>query len=328
VPTAGPNFLSNERDPGTTPSLTDSRSVRVESSTFRRRRPVHSYFCLSIELARRERAWLAERLAHFGFSCFEEQSRAGRACLMLYDPSRERLQALESALRVSAAERRPALVLRCSLQLAPTEWALRWTEYLEPVQLTPSLTLYPKRAPAEPAPDALYLEPAFAFGFGEHASTRLLAAWVEARCRARPGCSVLDVGCGTGVLALVACKSGASRVLGVDTSEPALLAARANAASNQLPARFAQQFAEELDERFDYVVANIEAPVLRSASSGIVRCARAAQELGLAGFIAEQVPELVQHYATLGIVLHCEASEGDWCLLSGRAALEAEPPAH
>lgn len=276
-------------------------------------------FCLSIELARRERTWLAERLAHFGFPSFEEQSRSGRVCLMVYDPSQERLQALEVALRVSAGEQRPALVLGCSLRFVPPDWALRWTEYLEPVQLTPSLLLYPSRAPAAPAAGALYLEPAFAFGFGEHASTRLMAAWVEARCRAHPGCSVLDVGCGTGVLALVACKSGAGRVLGVDTSEPAVLAARANAASNQLTASFAQQSAEELDERFDYVVANLEAPVLRSASSGIARCARAASELGLSGFIAEQTAALVQHYAALGLVLHCEASEGDWCLLSGRA---------
>ncbi|MEO8179490.1 MAG: 50S ribosomal protein L11 methyltransferase [Deltaproteobacteria bacterium] len=278
---------------------------------------MHRYFCLSVELSRRERDWLAERLAHFGFPSFEEQSRPGRACLMVYDPGRERLQALESALRVSAGQRQPAVVLGCSIRLAPTDWVLRWTEYLEPVQLTPSLTLYPSSAPPDPLPGALYLEPAFAFGFGEHASTRLIAAWVEARCRAQPGCSVLDVGCGTGVLALVACKSGAGRVLGVDTSEAAVLAARANAASNQLAASFTEQSAEELDERFDYVVANIEAQVLLGASDGIVRCARAARELALAGFIEEQVDELVQHYAALGIVLHQEARAGDWCLLSG-----------
>jgi ribosomal protein L11 methyltransferase len=167
-----------------------------------------------------------------------------------------------------------------------------------------------------PDPGALYLEPAFAFGFGEHPSTRLLASWVEARCRAHPGCSLLDVGCGTGVLALVACKSGAGRVLGVDTSEPAVQAARANSALNRLPATFLQQDGGDLDERFDYVVANIEAPVLIAASPGIARCARAAKALALSGFISEQVPGLVQHYARLGLALHPEANEGDWCLLS------------
>ena len=282
------------------------------------------YFCLSLELPRRDRDWLAAQLAQLGFSAFEERDRAGRTCLMVYDASRARLASLESALRASAAARRPAVVLGGWIELAASDWALRWTEYLEPVQLTPALTLYPSAPPARPAPGALYLAPAFAFGFGEHASTRLLAAWVEARCRARPGCSVLDVGCGTGVLALVACKSGAGRVLGVDTSEPAVLAARANAAANALAASFAQQSAADLDERFDYVLANIEAPVLRAASSGIARCCGTTTELALAGFIEEQAQELVQHYRSLGIVLHQQTRAGDWCLLSGRRP--ASPP--
>jgi ribosomal protein L11 methylase PrmA len=278
---------------------------------------MHPYFCLRLELARRDRDWLAAELAALGFPAFEEGARAGRAWFLVYDAERERLASLESALRASAAARRPGLLIGASLQLAPSDWALRWTEFLEPVQLTPALTLHPSAAPARPAAGALYLAPAFAFGFGEHASTRLLAGWVEQRCRARPGCSLLDVGCGTGVLALVACKSGAGRVLGVDTSEPAVLAARANAAANGLKASFAQQSAADMEEPFDYVVANIEAPVLLAASSGIARCCGATTELALAGFIEEQVEELVRHYRALGLMLRQEASAGDWCLLSG-----------
>jgi hypothetical protein len=116
---------------------------------------VDRYFCLSIAIARAARDWLADRLAQCGFASFEEQSRPGGACLIVYDPDRERLEALASALKVSAGEHRPSLVLGCSLRLAPTDWALRWTEYLEPVQLTPSLILYPSRAPPQPAPGAL-----------------------------------------------------------------------------------------------------------------------------------------------------------------------------
>jgi len=279
---------------------------------------MQQYFRLRLELSRGERDWLAAELERLGFPAFEEGARAARTWLLVYDEDRERLASLERALRASAAARRPAIELGASLQLAPSDWALRWTRFLEPVQLTPTLTLHPSAPPERPAAGALYLAPAFAFGFGEHASTRLAAAWVEERCRARPGCSLLDVGCGTGVLALVACKSGAGRALGVDTSEPAVLAARANAAANALAASFAQQSAGDLDERFDYVVANIEAPVLLAASSGIARCCGATTELALAGFIEEQLEELVQCYRTLGLVLRPEAREGDWCLLSGR----------
>jgi ribosomal protein L11 methyltransferase len=280
---------------------------------------VERYFCLEITLPHRERAWLAEQLAPRGFPAFEERSRPGGTCLVIYAHSRAELERVAAELAGAAQARQPALTLGCKLVRAADDWVLGWTQYLQPVQLTPSLTLHPNAPPAVPEPNALYLEPAFAFGFGEHASTRLLASWVESRCRAHPGCSLLDVGCGTGVLALVACKSGAGRVLGVDTSEPAVLAARANAALNHQPAAFVQQAAGQLDEQFDYVVANIEAPILIAAGAAIARCARFAKALALSGFISEQVPELVQHYAALGVALHLEASEADWCLLSGEA---------
>lgn len=274
------------------------------------------YFCLRIELALRELAWLTERLTRLGFPVFEEQRHGAVARLLIYDQDEPRLGELAHVLQRSAAAARPAVVLGTSLAAAPRDWALRWTEYLQPVQLTASLTLHPTRGEGSPQPGVLFLEPAFAFGFGEHATTRLMAAWLEQRCRAQPGCSVLDVGCGTGVLALVASKSGAGRVVGVDTSQPAVLAARANAQQNGLDVQFEQRAAEDLNERFELVVANIEAHVLLAASEGLVRCV--AGELALAGFIHEQVEELVQHYAARGVVLHQEASEGDWCLLAGR----------
>jgi ribosomal protein L11 methyltransferase len=277
------------------------------------------YFCLRIEITPRQLPWLGERLTQLGFPSFEEQRHGGRALLLVYEQSEQRLQELAGALQSCAAAAQPAVALGISLDAAPQGWALRWTEYLQPVQLTPSLTLHPTRGNGRSQPGALFLEPAFAFGFGEHATTRLMATWLQERCQALPGCSVLDVGCGTGVLALVASQSGAGRVVGVDTSEPAVLAARANAHQNGLSVQFEQRTAAQLGERFDLVVANIEAHVLLAASEGLVRCVGG--ELALAGFIHEQVEELVQHYAACGVVLHQVASEGDWCLLAGRPVL-------
>jgi len=276
-----------------------------------------AYWSLSIELVPQHRAWLSARLLELGFSAFEEQSRAGRAIIIIYHQSAEHLRQVQALLQAGAARAWPGAGFAFSLGQPGADWALLWTEHLRPVRLTPSLVLHPD-ASAAPGPGRLHLLPAFAFGFGEHASTRLMATWLEARCQAHPDSTVLDVGCGTGVLALVACLSGARRVLGVDISEPAVQASRANAELNQLPAVFLQGGAGELSERFECVVANIEAGVLLAECAGIVGSLADTGELALAGFIEEQVPEVLERYRAEGVALRHQAREGDWCLLVGR----------
>jgi len=276
-----------------------------------------AYWSLSIELLPQHRAWLSARLLELGFAAFEEQSRAGSAIIIIYHQSAEHLREVEAVLQAGAARAWPSAAFAFSLGQPGADWALLWTEHLRPVRLTPSLMLYPDASEA-PGPGRLHLLPAFAFGFGEHASTRLMATWLESRCQAHPDSTVLDVGCGTGVLALVACLSGARRVLGVDISEPAVQASRANAELNQLPAVFQQGGAGELSERFQCVVANIEAGVLLAECAGIVGSLADTGELALAGFIEEQVPELLERYRAQGVELRHQAREGDWCLLVGR----------
>jgi ribosomal protein L11 methyltransferase len=139
-------------------------------------------------------------------------------------------------------------------------WQTAFTEYLEPVRVSPTLLLLPGHAapPAARAERVIRLAPAFAFGFGDHATTRLAARAVERCCRR--GGHVLDVGTGTGVLALVAASAGADRVTGIDVEAPAVAAARRNARNNGLSriCRFSRTPLERLAERFDLVVANVD----------------------------------------------------------------------
>lgn len=280
---------------------------------------MEAHLSLTIESSAEHTPWLSRRLTELGFAAFEERASETGIRLIVYDPSERRLRDVQRQLEQSARQRSPRPQLQFEIGQATTDWALSWTQHLQPVQLTAHLTLFPQLPTRAPGPSEIYLEPAFAFGFGEHPSTRLIARWLEHACMRHEGCSVLDVGSGTGVLALVAHKHGAGRVVGVDLSEPAVQAARDNAEHNRASGLvFLQVPVSQLVERFDRVVANIEANVLLDLCDDIVARLSPAGELALAGLIEEQCDAVMRRYYEGGVLLEIEDREDDWCLLVGR----------
>jgi ribosomal protein L11 methyltransferase len=135
-----------------------------------------------------------------------------------------------------------------------------WREHAEAVHVGERLLVVPTwRASADGAEVVVRIDPERAFGSGAHATTRLVLA--ELITRVRPGDRVLDLGCGSGVVAIVAARFGASEVTGVDIDDHALAVTVANAARNGVTVTVAASLAD-VDGPFDLVVANVLAPVL------------------------------------------------------------------
>jgi ribosomal protein L11 methyltransferase len=174
-------------------------------------------------------------------------------------------------------------------------------------------------------PDAsavnLRLDPGMAFGTGSHPSTRLCLQWLEACLQ--PGDSVLDYGCGSGVLAIAASKLGAGRVTGVDIDPLALRTAAENTRRNAVRADYTAP--ESLpaggpNGRFDVVVANILAnPLMQLAPVLVTRLSRQGS-LVLAGVLARQADGLIRAYRAVEsrLTLTVWDSEGEWVCLAGR----------
>jgi ribosomal protein L11 methyltransferase len=139
-------------------------------------------------------------------------------------------------------------------------------------------------------------------------------AWLEENVRA--GDSVLDYGCGSGILAIAALKLGAARATGVDVDPLALEAARYNSSRNgvDLEVRDAQR---SIDGAFAITVANILANPLRMLAPVICSHTRPAGRIALSGILDDQADQVAQAYAQWA-VLERVAREGPWVLLAGR----------
>jgi ribosomal protein L11 methyltransferase len=193
----------------------------------------------------------------------------------------------------------------------------RHPEMFRPFLAAPGLLVTPAWQPRDPAPgqQVLALDPGLAFGSGYHASTRLALGLLRERTAAVVPRRLLDVGTGTGILALAGAIWGAAAVVAVDVKADAVAAARANAARNGLAARV--QVAGELPPleagAFDLIVANITADVLLRLAADFVSRLAAGGALLLSGMLADlQSDEVCAAYEALGCRRAASRIEGEW----------------
>jgi isopentenyldiphosphate isomerase len=162
------------------------------------------------------------------------------------------------------------------------------------------------------------MDPGMAFGTGLHASTRLAVGLIEEVCAGGSAARVLDLGTGTGILAMAAALRGAGSVRGVDTDPDAVAAARANVARNRLAARVRIDGGGlgGVAGPFDLIAANITADVLLALAPEIAGRLAPGGALVLSGILAgPQAREVRDAYERLGFCCALERTEGEWAAL-------------
>ncbi len=200
-------------------------------------------------------------------------------------------------------------------ELAEQDWVRVSRAQFVPARIGERLWIVPSwLAPPDPSAINVVLDPGMAFGTGSHATTRLCLEWLLAQVGR--GASVLDYGCGSGILAVAAAKLGAARVVAVDIDEQALRAAADNAARNAARIEFVRPHAR-IAESFDLVVANILTKPLQLLAP--VLCARLAPggRLALSGVLESQAASVQESYRPW-IALAVGAVDDGWVRLEGR----------
>ncbi len=204
-------------------------------------------------------------------------------------------------------------------QLADTNWVRLTQAQFNPIRISERLWIVPTwHTPTDPHAINITLDPGLAFGTGSHPTTRLCLRWLDNNLLG--GETVLDYGCGSGILAIAALKLGAGTTIGIDIDEQAIQASRDNAAANRVAAQFfAPEDAPPLSDRAmqaDIVIANILTNPLKVLAPLLASAVREGGQLVLSGILSGQAGEVMGIYARW-FNLKPPIEEDGWVCLSG-----------
>jgi len=198
--------------------------------------------------------------------------------------------------------------------LAENDWVRLTQAQFDPIRISDRLWIVPTwHTPADPNAINIALDPGLAFGTGSHPTTRLCLRWLDANIKG--GATVLDYGCGSGILAIAAMKLGAGSTIGVDVDAQAVVASRDNATANQVQADFFLPEEVALSQ-YDVVVANILTNPLRALAPLLAGTTKTGGYIVLSGILAEQAEEVMRIYAQWFDLAPAVLEDG-WCCLSG-----------
>jgi ribosomal protein L11 methyltransferase len=260
---------------------------------------------------------LSAELFELGASGIEERdastlikSPAAHAALVTLVASFDSDEAAEAA--------RAALSERFSARIEHVEgdaWRDGWKAYFKPTRVGTRLVVKPSWEPYEAQPNdlVLTLDPANAFGTGTHETTRLVLAELEEIVV--PGRPVLDVGTGSGILAIGCCLLGASHVRALDIDDESVNACEENAEANGVRDRIEvdKTKVEALTEQYPLVLANIETRILVPLKAAIMARVEPGGVLVLSGILRSELETAKREYASFALLR--EREQGEWAAL-------------
>lgn len=212
---------------------------------------------------------------------------------------------------------------RLETEIIPDEdWNKAWKERFKPLPITAHLVIKPTWESYQPNPGekVIEMDPGMAFGTGHHASTKLALEFVEALFHdtKTPPKTVLDVGTGTGILAMAAALFGAQEALAIDNDPEAVVVAEENILRNDLASIITASGValEEIPHQFDLVIANIIHDTLIDLAAGLAARLAPNGKLIMAGILTGPQTESIRAaYNALGLKHQETRSEGEWSAL-------------
>ena len=206
------------------------------------------------------------------------------------------------------------------------DWEREWMEDFQPLRMGQRLWIVPSwHEPPQPDAVNLYLDPGLAFGTGTHPTTALCLEWLDTLAleSGLQGVELLDVGCGSGILAIAALKLGAAKATATDIDPQALLASRDNAERNAIAEHnLTLCYPEQLprQRQFPLVVANILAGPLVELAPTIAGHVAPGGRLALSGILEAQAMEVQDAYWDQGLTMDAPVLREGWVRLSGYRA--------
>jgi ribosomal protein L11 methyltransferase len=202
------------------------------------------------------------------------------------------------------------------------DWGLNWRRFFRPTRVTPGLLILPAWEPI-PETDASHIirmDPGPAFGTGQHPTTRMCLEAMERISSRRPW-TLLDVGTGSGILAIYGIKLGAEQVLAVDTDPEAIRWAGQNIRLNHAAEaiRLSQERVEQMREKFSLVCANLILGEILRLMPSFSRLIKTGGWLILSGILENQVREIAASLSKNGLEIRETLHQGEWaCVIAAK----------